>query len=96
MPTANLLLASLLLVSTPLVPPFTGIYIDCSEISGNFATSANDAGGKLATSVNDAGGNFLDGQQMANSIILTAPQIEHLVKKMMGVNCVNQQCRNKL
>jgi hypothetical protein len=41
----------------------------------------------LMTSVNDAGGNFLDGQQMANSIILPTPQIEHLVKKLIyGVN----------
>jgi hypothetical protein len=51
-PLANLLLATLLLVSTtPVVTPFTGIYIDCSEISGNFATCVNDAGGKFATIV---------------------------------------------
>jgi hypothetical protein len=76
MPTANLLLAALLLVSTtPLVPPFTGIYIDCSETGGNFATGVNDAVGKFASSVNDAGGNFPpvsfdnNGQQMTNTII---------------------------
>jgi hypothetical protein len=52
-----------------MVTPFTGIYIDCSDTSGRFATGVNDAGGKFATC-----------QQIANTIIFPTSKIEHLVK----------------